>query len=65
MLLLVEYQRFGRLQYEHWHLIVLAGLALTGFIVAYHVPRVSVLGRFRDQRRAYWPRPVRRVEFQG
>jgi eukaryotic-like serine/threonine-protein kinase len=49
-LLLVEYWRHGQLHHPHWHLIVLAGLAGTGFVVAYHVHRVSVLGRFCDSR---------------
>jgi serine/threonine-protein kinase len=49
-LLLVEYRRLGFLEHPHWHFIFLVVLALTGFIVAYHVHRVSVLGRFCESR---------------
>jgi len=49
-LMLVEFWRRGHLLHIHWHIIVLAGLAVTGMVVAYHVHRVSVLGRFCDSR---------------
>ena len=49
-LLATEYWRLGSLQHPHWHFIFLAVLALVGFVVAYHVHRVSVLGRLCDSR---------------
>jgi serine/threonine-protein kinase len=49
-LLLAEYVRLGFLQHPHWHFIFFVVLALTGFIVAYHVHRLSVLGRFSESR---------------
>jgi serine/threonine-protein kinase len=49
-LLAVEHARLGSLLHPHWHLIFLAVLALTGFVVAYHVHRVSVLGHFCEGR---------------
>jgi serine/threonine-protein kinase len=49
-LLGVEYERSGSLEHPHWHLIFLTVLALTGFVVAYYVHRVSVLGNFSETR---------------
>jgi len=49
-LLIVEYSRTGTLQHAHWHFTFLIILALTGFIVAYHVHRLSILGRYCDSR---------------
>lgn len=49
-LLIRDYWTHGALLHLRWHLIVLAGLAFTGLVVAYHVLRVSVLGSFCEPR---------------
>jgi serine/threonine-protein kinase len=49
-LLIVEYARLGFLPHPHWHFVFLMILALTGLIVAYHVHRLSILGRFCESR---------------
>jgi hypothetical protein len=49
-LLAFEYWRIGSLPHLRWHLIFLVVLAITGFMVAYYVHRVSILGRYCDSR---------------